>query len=43
LDDDEIKRINDNVLKAMRFRDEALQLELDARQMISQAILEGGH
>lgn len=43
LDDDEIKRINDAVLKAMTFRDEALQLELDARQMISQAILEGCH
>ena len=42
LDDEEINEINTNVLKAMAFRDEALQLELDARRMISQAILEGG-
>jgi len=42
LDDEEINEINANVLKAMAFRDEALQLELDARRMISQAILGGG-
>ena len=42
LEDEEIQEINDSVHKAMSFRDEALQLELDARRMISQAILEGG-
>lgn len=42
LDEEEIKKINENILNAMAFRDEALQLELDARHMISQAIVEGG-
>ena len=36
-----MEEINSNVLKAMSFRDEALQLELDARRMISRAIMEG--
>lgn len=40
LEDREIQKINSNILKAMSYRDEALQLDLDARQMISQAILE---
>ena len=40
-EDEQIEEINDNVLKAMAFRDEALQLERGARRMVSQAILEG--
>ena len=42
LEDAEVQEINDNVLKAMSLRDEALQLELEARGMVTQAILDGG-
>ncbi len=42
LEQGDITEINENVLRAMSYRDEALELELRARQLISQAIEEGG-
>ena len=42
LEQTEIEEINSNVLKAMTYRDEALKLEFKARQLITDAIIEGG-